>query len=68
MQKPAEDRLGDGVSVHAVFAAPDLLLYLTDPHVAIPFAYRLTVTDQLSSSMSALKLSTSMPRHRGWTF
>jgi hypothetical protein len=56
------------VSVHAVLAAPHLLLYLTDSHVAIPFAYRLTVTDQLLSLVSALKLSTSMPKRRGWTF
>ncbi|MGZ4272270.1 MAG: hypothetical protein ACXVRP_00770, partial [Solirubrobacteraceae bacterium] len=32
--------------VHAVLPAPHLLLYLNDPHVAIPFAPRLCVTDQ----------------------
>ena len=46
-EKLAQDCVRDGVSVHAVLAAPHLLLYLTDPHVAIPFAYRLSVTDQL---------------------
>jgi hypothetical protein len=56
------------VSVHAVLAAPHLVLYLTDPHLAIPFAYRLTLTDQLLSLVSALKLSTSMPKRGGWTF
>jgi hypothetical protein len=49
LQQPAQDRLGDGVSVDAVLPAAHLLLYLTDPHVAIPFAYRLSVTDQLLS-------------------
>jgi hypothetical protein len=68
LEKPAQDRIGDGVSVHAVFAAPHLLLYLTDPHVAIPFAWRLAVTDQFVSLMSAFKLSTSMPKRGGWTF
>jgi hypothetical protein len=47
LQKPAQDRLRDGVSVDAILPAPDLLLYLNDPHVAIPFAHRLCVTDQL---------------------
>jgi hypothetical protein len=66
------------VSVHAVLAAPHLLLYLTDPHVAIPFAYRLSVTDQFwppwvspfggAHIVSALKVSTSMPKGELWTF
>jgi hypothetical protein len=68
VQQPAQDRCGDGVSVHAVLAAPHLLLYLTDSHLAIPFAHRLTLTDQLLSLVSALKLSTSMPKRGGWTF
>ena len=68
MQEPAQDRIGDGVSVHAVLAAPHLVLYLTDPHVAIPFAYRLDVTDQFLSLVSALELSISMPKRGAWTF
>lgn len=47
LKEPANDRLGDSVSVDTVLAAVDLLLYLGDPHVAIPFPYRLCVTDQL---------------------
>jgi hypothetical protein len=49
LEKLAQDRLRDGVSVDAVLAAPDLVLYLADTHVAIPFAYRLCVTDQSCS-------------------
>jgi hypothetical protein len=46
LQKPSQDRIGDGVSIHAVLAAPHLLLHLTDSHLAIPFAYRVDWTDQ----------------------
>lgn len=49
MEEPPQDRVRDSVSVHAVFAASHLLLYLNDAHVAIPFAYRLSVTDQFLS-------------------
>jgi hypothetical protein len=56
------------VRVHAVLPAPDLLLYLNDPHVAIPFAYRLRVTDQLCRKVSALKERACMPKRKRWTF
>jgi hypothetical protein len=46
-QESADDCVGDRVGVHAIFAATDLLRYLTDAHCAFTFPYRLWVTDQL---------------------
>ena len=45
LQEPANDRIGDRVNVHVVFAATDLFLYLADAHLTIPLPYRLFVTD-----------------------
>jgi hypothetical protein len=41
------------VGIDAVLPSPHLLLYLNDPHVAIPFAYRLRMPDQLSLGVGA---------------
>jgi hypothetical protein len=56
------------VSVHAVLPASHLLLYLNDPHVAIPFAHRLCVTDQYCLKVSALARAICTPERGGWTF
>jgi hypothetical protein len=67
LQEPADDRLGDRVSVHVVFPATNLFLYFADAHIAVSIPYRLCVTDHSVDWVSALWTSISTPMDALWT-
>jgi hypothetical protein len=41
LHETAQDRVGDSLRIHVVFAATDLLLELTETHGGLPFPYGL---------------------------